>query len=116
MPQDTSVVIRKHDCHFLRVGNLDFVSILKDVNANIVHVEENGIPALILQRSSSQVVTEDAPEYASCSNNFLVKLGTPAKILQFLLGSIKLNTTDDRMGKQLPEASHFFMDFCQFET
>ena len=29
MSQDTSVVIRKHDCHFLRVGNLDFVSILK---------------------------------------------------------------------------------------
>ena len=50
------------------------------------------------------------------SFSFLVKLGTPAKILQFLLGSIKLNTTDDRMGKQLPEACNFFMDFCQFET
>ena len=55
---------------------LDPLGVLKVVKANMVHVEGNGKPALILQRSSGQVVT-------------------PAKILQFMLGS------DDRMGKTL---------------
>ena len=47
---------------------LDTLGVLKVVNADVVHVEGNGKPALILQRSSGQVVTPDAPEYASCSN------------------------------------------------
>ncbi|KAG5278952.1 hypothetical protein AALO_G00104540 [Alosa alosa] len=107
------VVRPEHVCHFLRVGNRDFMSILKDVNANMVHVEEKGEPALILKRSSEQVFAPGAPEHASCSNKFLVKLGTPDTILQFLLFSMNPDTPDDQMD---PFVCSFLLTYYVFMT
>ncbi|XP_062391319.1 rap guanine nucleotide exchange factor 4-like [Sardina pilchardus] len=97
VPFRPQVIRQEHVRNFLRVGNRDFMSILKDVNANMVHIEEKGVPALILKRSSDLMFAPGAPEPASCSNKFLVKSGTPEKILQFLLFSMTLDTPDDQM-------------------
>ncbi|XP_062391362.1 uncharacterized protein LOC134079180 [Sardina pilchardus] len=113
VPFRPQVIRQEHVRNFLRVGNRDFMSILKDVNANMVHVEEKGVPALILKRSSDLMFAPGAQEPASCSNKFLVKSGTPDKILQFLLFSMTLNTPDDQMD---PFVCSFLLTYHVFMT
>ncbi|KAG5280578.1 hypothetical protein AALO_G00061720 [Alosa alosa] len=112
LEQDLLVSIKRRlQVVFLRVGNRDFMSILK----------EKGEPALILKRSSKQVFAPGAPEHASCSNNMkpdvfirlLVKLGTPDQIPQFPLFSMNLDTPDDQMD---PFVCSFLLTYYVFMT
>ncbi|XP_023660789.2 rap guanine nucleotide exchange factor 3 isoform X1 [Paramormyrops kingsleyae] len=88
-PRAATIILREDCCHFLRVDKQDFIRILKDVEANTVRLEEHGKVVLVLEKSSG---SESANHGASGSNKYTVMSGTPEKILEHLLESVRLDT------------------------
>ncbi|KAL7864364.1 hypothetical protein AOLI_G00157840 [Acnodon oligacanthus] len=89
-PRAATIILREDNCHFLRVDKQDFIRILKDVEANTVRLEEHGKVVLVLEKSSGQ---ESPLQGGSGSRSkYTVMSGTPEKILEHLLETIKLDT------------------------
>ncbi|XP_051735656.1 rap guanine nucleotide exchange factor 3 isoform X1 [Ctenopharyngodon idella] len=89
-PRSATIILREDNCHFLRVDKQDFIRILKDVEANTVRLEEHGKAVLVLEKSSAQ---ESSYQGGSASSNkYTVMSGTPEKILEHMLETIKLET------------------------
>uniref|UniRef100_A0A8C3AQ38 Rap guanine nucleotide exchange factor 3 n=1 Tax=Cyclopterus lumpus TaxID=8103 RepID=A0A8C3AQ38_CYCLU len=78
-PRAATIILREDNCHFLRVDKQDFIRILKDVEANTVRLEEHGKTVLVLEKRT------DWAEYSVMS-------GTPEKILEHLLETVKLDS------------------------
>ncbi|TRY79032.1 hypothetical protein DNTS_022234 [Danionella cerebrum] len=93
-PRAATIILREDNCHFLRVDKQDFIRILKDVEANTVRLEEHGKVVLVLEKSSAQESNYQRGS-PSCSK-YTVMSGTPEKILEHMLETIKLesNGTD----------------------
>uniref|UniRef100_A0AAX7SQ75 Rap guanine nucleotide exchange factor (GEF) 3 n=1 Tax=Astatotilapia calliptera TaxID=8154 RepID=A0AAX7SQ75_ASTCA len=85
-PRAATIILREDNCHFLRVDKQDFIRILKDVEANTVRLEEHGKTVLVLEKSADS--TEQGG--AGNSSKYTVMSGTPEKILEHLLETIKL--------------------------
>ncbi|KAG7323222.1 hypothetical protein KOW79_012924 [Hemibagrus wyckioides] len=86
-PRAATIILREDNCHFLRVDKQDFIRILKDVEANTVRLEEHRKVVLVLEKSSSQEAHQ-----GGSSNKYTVMSGTPEKILEHVLETIKLDT------------------------
>ncbi|KAB5546488.1 hypothetical protein PHYPO_G00072630 [Pangasianodon hypophthalmus] len=86
-PRAATIILREDNCQFLRVDKQDFIRILKDVEANTVRLEEHGKVVLVLEKSSGQ----GAPHQGGSSNKYTVMSGTPEKILEHVLETIKLD-------------------------
>uniref|UniRef100_A0A8C7RND9 Rap guanine nucleotide exchange factor (GEF) 3 n=1 Tax=Oncorhynchus mykiss TaxID=8022 RepID=A0A8C7RND9_ONCMY len=86
-PRAATIILREDNCHFLRVDKQDFIRILKDVEANTVRLEEHGKAVLVLEKaeSTNQGGTGNISKYTVMS-------GTPEKILEHLLETVKLDT------------------------
>ncbi|KAK1898545.1 Rap guanine nucleotide exchange factor 3 [Dissostichus eleginoides] len=86
-PRAATIILREDNCHFLRVDKHDFIRILKDVEANTVRLEEHGKSVLVLERSEGE-------ETGGAANNskYTVMSGTPEKILEHLLDTVKLDS------------------------
>ncbi|XP_051517668.1 rap guanine nucleotide exchange factor 3 isoform X2 [Myxocyprinus asiaticus] len=89
-PRAATIILREDNCHFLRVDKQDFIRILKDVEANTVRLEEHGKVVLVLEKSSVQESTYQGG--SAGSNKYTVMSGTPEKILEHMLETIKLET------------------------
>ncbi|XP_022532983.2 rap guanine nucleotide exchange factor 3 isoform X2 [Astyanax mexicanus] len=89
-PRAATIILREDNCHFLRVDKQDFIRILKDVEANTVRLEEHGKVVLVLEKSSGQ----ESPHQggSGSGSKYTVMSGTPEKILEHLLETIKLDT------------------------
>uniref|UniRef100_A0AAR2J510 Rap guanine nucleotide exchange factor (GEF) 3 n=1 Tax=Pygocentrus nattereri TaxID=42514 RepID=A0AAR2J510_PYGNA len=89
-PRAATIILREDNCHFLRVDKQDFIRILKDVEANTVRLEEHGKVVLVLEKTSGQ----ESPLQggSGSSSKYTVMSGTPEKILEHLLETIKLDT------------------------
>lgn len=87
-PRAATIILREDNCHFLRVDKQDFIRILKDVEANTVRLEEHGKTVLVLEKSA------DSAEQGGAGNNskYTVMSGTPEKILEHLLDTVKLDS------------------------
>ncbi|TKS76666.1 Rap guanine nucleotide exchange factor 3 [Collichthys lucidus] len=87
-PRAATIILREDNCHFLRVDKQDFIRILKDVEANTVRLQEHGKTVLVLEKSS------DWAEQGGAGSNskYTVMSGTPEKILEHLLETIKLDS------------------------
>ncbi|MCI4387591.1 hypothetical protein PGIGA_G00075890 [Pangasianodon gigas] len=88
-PRAATIILREDNCQFLRVDKQDFIRILKDVEANTVRLEEHGKVVLVLEKSSGQ----GAPHQGGSSNKYTVMSGTPEKILEHVLETIKLDAS-----------------------
>ncbi|XP_036388854.1 rap guanine nucleotide exchange factor 3 isoform X2 [Megalops cyprinoides] len=89
-PRAATIILREDNCHFLRVDKQDFIRILKDVEANTVRLEEHGKSVLVLEKSCG---TESANQGSSGnSNKYTVMSGTPEKILEHFLETVRLDT------------------------
>ncbi|XP_043939801.1 rap guanine nucleotide exchange factor 3 [Protopterus annectens] len=94
-PRAATIILREDNCHFLRVDKQDFNRILKDVEANTVRLEEHGKVVLVLEKSPSGggIIEEEAPAKSSM---YTVMAGTPEKILEHLLETMRLiSSTND---------------------
>ncbi|XP_040916459.1 rap guanine nucleotide exchange factor 3 isoform X2 [Toxotes jaculatrix] len=87
-PRAATIILREDNCHFLRVDKQDFIRILKDVEANTVRLEEHGKTVLVLEKSV------ESAEQGGAGNNskYTVMSGTPEKILEHLLETVKLDS------------------------
>ncbi|KAM9751259.1 rap guanine nucleotide exchange factor 3 isoform 2-T2 [Menidia menidia] len=87
-PRAATIILREDNCHFLRVDKQDFIRILKDVEANTVRLEEHGKSVLVLEKSA------DSAEQGGAGTNskYTVMSGTPEKILEHLLDTLKLDS------------------------
>ncbi|KAM6982615.1 rap guanine nucleotide exchange factor 3 [Tautogolabrus adspersus] len=87
-PRSATIILREDNCHFLRVDKQDFIRILKDVEANTVRLEEHGKTVLVLEMSTVRA------EQGGAGNNckYTVMSGTPEKILEHLLETMKLDS------------------------
>uniref|UniRef100_A0AAQ6AFA7 Rap guanine nucleotide exchange factor (GEF) 3 n=1 Tax=Amphiprion ocellaris TaxID=80972 RepID=A0AAQ6AFA7_AMPOC len=97
-PRAATIILREDNCHFLRVDKQDFIRILKDVEANTVRLEEHGKTVLVLETSA------DSAGQGGAGNNskYTVMSGTPEKILEHLLETIKLDSNgNDAIGWSL---------------
>ncbi|XP_071203867.1 rap guanine nucleotide exchange factor 3 isoform X7 [Salvelinus alpinus] len=86
-PRAATIILREDNCHFLRVDKQDFIRILKDVEANTMRLEEHGKAVLVLEKAEST-----NPGGAGNSSKYTVMAGTPEKILEHLLETVKLDT------------------------
>ncbi|KAM6925442.1 rap guanine nucleotide exchange factor 3 isoform 2-T2 [Xenentodon cancila] len=87
-PRAATIILREDNCHFLRVDKQDFIRILKDVEANTVRLEEHGKTVLVLEKSADSAVQGGA----GTKSKYTVMSGTPEKILDHLLETIKLDS------------------------
>ncbi|XP_068186157.1 rap guanine nucleotide exchange factor 3 isoform X2 [Antennarius striatus] len=94
-PRAATIILKEDNCHFLRVDKQDFIRILKDVEANTVRLEEHGKTVLVLEKSSDW-----AKQGGVGNNKYKVMSGTPEKILEHLLETVKLDTN----GNDAPDA------------
>ncbi|TNN54141.1 Rap guanine nucleotide exchange factor 4 [Liparis tanakae] len=86
-PRAATIILREDNCHFLRVDKQDFIRILKDVEANTVRLEEHGKTVLVLEKR-----TDWAEQGGAGSCKYSVMSGTPEKILEHLLETVKLDS------------------------
>ncbi|CAL9703242.1 unnamed protein product [Knipowitschia caucasica] len=89
-PRAATIILREDNCHFLRVDKHDFIRILKDVEANTVRLEEHGKTVLVLEKSA-----ESTEPGAATNSKYTVMSGTPEKILEQLLETLKLDCAQD---------------------
>ncbi|KAM4562610.1 rap guanine nucleotide exchange factor 3 isoform 2-T3 [Odontesthes bonariensis] len=87
-PRAATIILREDNCHFLRVDKQDFIRILKDVEANTVRLEEHGKTVLVLEKSDESV----GQGGAGTNSKYTVMSGTPEKILEHLLETLKLDS------------------------
>lgn len=90
-PRAATIILREDNCHFLRVDKHDFIRILKDVEANTVRLEEHGKSVLVLEKSAESTESGGAGN----NNKYTVMSGTPEKILEHLLETVKLDSGND---------------------
>uniref|UniRef100_A0AAY5K4P5 Rap guanine nucleotide exchange factor (GEF) 3 n=1 Tax=Esox lucius TaxID=8010 RepID=A0AAY5K4P5_ESOLU len=89
-PRAATIILREDNCHFLRVDKQDFIRILKDVEANTVRLEEHGKAVLVLEK------TESTSQGGGGTNSkYTVMSGTPEKILEHLLETVKLDANSN---------------------
>uniref|UniRef100_A0A3Q3WVZ8 Uncharacterized protein n=1 Tax=Mola mola TaxID=94237 RepID=A0A3Q3WVZ8_MOLML len=98
-PRAATIILREDNCHFLRVDKQDFIRILKDVEANTVRLEEHGKTVLVLEKSTDWADLSEPPAW------YTVMSGTPEKILEHLLETVKL----DSNGNDDPCVSDFLL-------
>uniref|UniRef100_A0A667YFF3 Rap guanine nucleotide exchange factor 3 n=1 Tax=Myripristis murdjan TaxID=586833 RepID=A0A667YFF3_9TELE len=97
-PRAATIILREDNCHFLRVDKQDFIRILKDVEANTVRLEEHGKTVLVLEKSADSADQGGAGN----SSKYTVMSGTPEKILEHLLETVKLDSNgNDAIGGSL---------------
>ncbi|KAJ0036294.1 hypothetical protein NQD34_004971 [Periophthalmus magnuspinnatus] len=89
-PRAATIILREDNSHFLRVDKHDFIRILKDVEANTVRLEEHGKTVLVLEKSA-----ESTEPGAGTNSKYTVMSGTPEKILEHLLETLKLDCPHD---------------------
>uniref|UniRef100_A0A672GAV6 Rap guanine nucleotide exchange factor 3-like n=1 Tax=Salarias fasciatus TaxID=181472 RepID=A0A672GAV6_SALFA len=100
-PRAATIILREDNCHFLRVDKHDFIRILKDVEANTVRLEEHGMAVLVLEKSAD-------------SSGYTVMSGTPEKILEHLLDTVKLDSNgNDAIGSDFLLTHKVFMSSSQ---
>ncbi|XP_039503194.1 rap guanine nucleotide exchange factor 4 isoform X1 [Pimephales promelas] len=103
-PRAASIVLREDNCHFLRVDKEDFNRILRDVEANTVRLKEHEEDVLVLERSNNRSSTSSPLKYTVMS-------GTPEKILEHLLETVKL---DSQFTEPDPALDDFLLMHCVF--
>uniref|UniRef100_A0A672G6W4 Rap guanine nucleotide exchange factor 3-like n=1 Tax=Salarias fasciatus TaxID=181472 RepID=A0A672G6W4_SALFA len=109
-PRAATIILREDNCHFLRVDKHDFIRILKDVEANTVRLEEHGMAVLVLEKSA------DSSGQGGAGNNskYTVMSGTPEKILEHLLDTVKLDSNgNDAIGSDFLLTHKVFMSSSQ---
>uniref|UniRef100_A0A8C2CMG8 Rap guanine nucleotide exchange factor (GEF) 4 n=1 Tax=Cyprinus carpio TaxID=7962 RepID=A0A8C2CMG8_CYPCA len=84
-PRAASIVLREDNCHFLRVDKEDFNRILRDVEANTVRLKEHEEDVLVLEKTNNR-------SSGSSPLKYTVMSGTPEKILEHLLETLKLDS------------------------
>lgn len=87
-PRAATIILKEDNCHFLRVDKLDFMRILKDVEANTMRLEEHGKAVLVLEKNCDC----GDPGGTGSSSKYSVMSGTPEKILAHLLETVKLDS------------------------
>uniref|UniRef100_H3D4R1 Rap guanine nucleotide exchange factor 3 n=1 Tax=Tetraodon nigroviridis TaxID=99883 RepID=H3D4R1_TETNG len=90
-PRAATIILREDNCHFLRVDKQDFIRILKDVEANTVRLEEHGKSVLVLEKSSDTAAADRSRQQLQV--RYTVMSGTPEKILEHLLETVKLDSS-----------------------
>uniref|UniRef100_A0A8C9VH41 Rap guanine nucleotide exchange factor 4 n=1 Tax=Scleropages formosus TaxID=113540 RepID=A0A8C9VH41_SCLFO len=90
-PRAASIVLREDNCHFLRVDKEDFNRILRDVEANTVRLKEHQQDVLVLEKSPSSGRTSNHSG-ASTHYKYTVMSGTPEKILEHFLETMRLDS------------------------
>ncbi|KAG2467651.1 RPGF3 factor, partial [Polypterus senegalus] len=95
-PRTASIILREDNCHFLRVDKNDFNRILKDVEANTVRLEEHAKVVLVLEKCPRV-----GPNSQGSGQKYTVMSGTPEKILEHLLETVRVDT-----GYNEPAAEH----------
>ncbi|XP_067834639.1 rap guanine nucleotide exchange factor 3-like [Heptranchias perlo] len=90
-PRTATIILHEDNCHFLRVDKEDFNRILRDVEANTVHLKEHGKDVLVLEKNSQGGVAP-GPGVSPASYKYTVMYGTPEKILEYLLETIGLDS------------------------
>ncbi|XP_039602793.1 rap guanine nucleotide exchange factor 3 isoform X1 [Polypterus senegalus] len=86
-PRTASIILREDNCHFLRVDKNDFNRILKDVEANTVRLEEHAKVVLVLEKCPRV-----GPNSQGSGQKYTVMSGTPEKILEHLLETVRVDT------------------------
>uniref|UniRef100_A0AAY4ET08 Rap guanine nucleotide exchange factor 4 n=1 Tax=Denticeps clupeoides TaxID=299321 RepID=A0AAY4ET08_9TELE len=87
-PRAASIVLREDNCHFLRVDKEDFNRILRDVEANTVRLKEHDQDVLVLEKTP----TRTSGHAASSHYKYTVMSGTPEKILEHFLETMRLDS------------------------
>ncbi|KAL7865629.1 hypothetical protein SRHO_G00108760 [Serrasalmus rhombeus] len=87
-PRAASIVLREDNCHFLRVDKEDFNRILRDVEANTVRLKEHEEDVLVLEKSNIR----SSSHVGSSPLKYTVMSGTPEKILEHFLETMKLDS------------------------
>ncbi|XP_036422340.1 rap guanine nucleotide exchange factor 4 isoform X2 [Colossoma macropomum] len=106
-PRAASIVLREDNCHFLRVDKEDFNRILRDVEANTVRLKEHEEDVLVLEKSNIR-----SSSHASSSPlKYTVMSGTPEKILEHFLETMKL---DSQFTESDPALDDFVLMHCVF--
>ncbi|CAM4607102.1 unnamed protein product [Leuciscus chuanchicus] len=103
-PRAASIVLREDNCHFLRVDKEDFNRIHRDVEANTVRLKEHEEDVLVLERSNNRSSSSSPLKYTVMS-------GTPEKILEHLLETVKL---DSQFTEPDPALDDFLLMHCVF--
>ncbi|XP_034028997.1 rap guanine nucleotide exchange factor 3 isoform X2 [Thalassophryne amazonica] len=91
-PRAATIILREDNCHFLRVDKQDFIRILKDVEANTVRLQEHGKTVLVLEKSANSAEQGGAGNVSNVICRYKVMSGTPEKILEHLLETVKLES------------------------
>ncbi|XP_029450970.1 rap guanine nucleotide exchange factor 3 isoform X2 [Rhinatrema bivittatum] len=91
-PRAATIILREDNCHFLRVDKQDFNRILRDVEANTVRLMEHGKVVLVLEKSPQDIMASQQT-VSQISSKYTVMFGTPEKILEHLLETMKLDST-----------------------
>uniref|UniRef100_A0A8C2CLH0 Rap guanine nucleotide exchange factor 4 n=1 Tax=Cyprinus carpio TaxID=7962 RepID=A0A8C2CLH0_CYPCA len=103
-PRAASIVLREDNCHFLRVDKEDFNRILRDVEANTVRLKEHEEDVLVLEKTNNR-------SSGSSPLKYTVMSGTPEKILEHLLETLKL---DSQFTESDPALDDFLLMHCVF--
>ncbi|XP_072539985.1 rap guanine nucleotide exchange factor 4-like isoform X2 [Salminus brasiliensis] len=106
-PRAASIVLREDNCHFLRVDKEDFNRILRDVEANTVRLKEHDKDVLVLQKSLRHSTHGNVPAHFK----YTVMSGTPEKILEHLLETMRL---DINFSDPDPALDDFVLMHCVF--
>ncbi|ETE71586.1 Rap guanine nucleotide exchange factor 3, partial [Ophiophagus hannah] len=91
-PRAATIILREDSCHFLRVDKRDFNRILKDVEANTLRLKEHGKVVLVLEKNS-QGSNSNHLAGTLGSSRYSVMAGTPEKILDYLLETMRSDST-----------------------
>ncbi|KAF4796834.1 Rap guanine nucleotide exchange factor 3 [Turdus rufiventris] len=91
-PRAASIVLREDNCHFLRVDKEDFNRILRDVEANTVRLKEHDQDVLVLEKipAGNRISNQGNSQP---QHKYIVMSGTPEKILEHFLETMRLEAT-----------------------
>ncbi|XP_062853655.1 rap guanine nucleotide exchange factor 4-like isoform X3 [Trichomycterus rosablanca] len=106
-PRAASIVLREDNCHFLRVDKEDFNRIFRDIEANTVRLKEHDKTVLVLQKSLRPSGHAIVPAHFK----YTVMAGTPEKILEHLLETMRL---DIHFSEPDPALDDFVLMHCVF--
>ncbi|CAN8218861.1 unnamed protein product [Coccothraustes coccothraustes] len=103
-PRAASIVLREDNCHFLRVDKEDFNRILRDVEANTVRLKEHDQDVLVLEKipAGNRISNQGNSQP---QHKYIVMSGTPEKILEHFLETMRLEATlNEATGIYMAEA------------
>ncbi|XP_033880002.3 rap guanine nucleotide exchange factor 4 isoform X1 [Acipenser ruthenus] len=109
-PRAASIVLREDNCHFLRVDKEDFNRILRDVEANTVRLKEHEQDVLVLEKIPSGSRGSNHGGTAT-QYKYTVMSGTPEKILEHFLETMRLDSTFTESDSALDD---FVLMHCVF--